>query len=450
MSRSGFLQDLLGSVFERGNVLRSIKDNRSIDELCDALLSNRGEVSARKIGTALLARYEKLDDEQKAAFFNHLNDDMDVDVEAVKAAAEAYGSDPSPANLETLMNISEPRRQELLRRLNQGSDATSRIVNMRKDLLGLLRANPSLRRTDLDFEHLLSSWFNRGFLVLRQISWESPANILEKIIQYEAVHAINDWDDLRGRIEPEDRRCFAFFHPSMPDEPLVFVEVAFTKGTPDSIQSVLSQSRPSLAREDANTAVFYSISNCQAGLRGISFGNSLIKQVVDDLSVAVPNLKTFVTLSPVPGFAKWLKTEVSTIPDHPGKQLLGPDADPELAEQLAAYYLSRAKRSDGLPMDPVARFHLGNGAALHAILAEADTSDKGMEQSCGVMVNYLYRLSRVETNHQAFAETSEVAQSSTVTSLAQKAEKLIAQANPAPAASAAEAPEKPASQSVTS
>ena len=434
MRRSSIFQDLLGSVFERGNVLRSINDNRPINELCDALLSNRGEVSARKIGTALLARYEKLDTDQKAAFFSHLNDHLDVDVDAIKTAAEAYGTDPSPANMETLMTVSEPKRQELLRRLNQGSDATNRIVSMRKDLLGMLRENPALRRTDLDFDHLLASWFNRGFLVLRQISWATPANILEKIIEYEAVHAINDWDDLRGRIEPEDRRCFAFFHPSMPDEPLVFVEVALSKGIPDSIQSVLSQSRPFLEGEDANTAVFYSISNCQEGLRGISFGNSLIKQVVDDLSVALPNLKTFVTLSPVPGFSRWVKQEVSENPNHPGKILLSPDADSELAEQLAAYYLSRAKRSDALPVDPVARFHLGNGAALHAILSNADTSEKGEQQSFGVMVNYIYRTGRVETNHQAFAENATVAQSSTVSSLAQKAEKLIVQANAVPAA----------------
>ena len=430
MPRSGFFQDLLGSVFERSKVLRSINDNRPIDELCAALLSNRGEVSARKIGTALLARYERLDADQKAAFFTYLNDNLDVDVTIIQAAAQAYGEDQSPANLQTLLRAAEPKRQVLLRRLNQVSDATGRIVNMRRDLLAMLRDKPVLRRSDLDFEHLLSSWFNRGFLVLRQISWETPANILEKIIEYEAVHAINDWSDLRGRLEPEDRRCFAFFHPSMADEPLVFVEVALTKGIPDSIQSVLSKTRPAQPGEDANTAVFYSISNCQAGLRGISFGNSLIKQVVDDLSVELPNLKTFVTLSPVPGFAKWLKQATLDNPDHPGRQLFGPKPDQELAEQLAAYYLAKVKRDDASPVDPVARFHLGNGAQLHAILASADQSPKGKQQSLGVMVNYLYRLSRVEANHQAFAENATVALSSSVSGLAQKGEKLIAQSEP--------------------
>ncbi|VAW11936.1 Malonyl-CoA decarboxylase [hydrothermal vent metagenome] len=429
MARSNFLADLLGSVFERRDVWRAQDDKRPIEALSAALLSTRGEVSARKIGTALLARYERLEPDQRAAFFHHLNDVLDVDAKAIEVAAKTYAAAPSPANLEALLNVSEPRRQELLRRLNQGSDATGRIVAMRKDLLALLRREPELRRTDLDFEHLFVSWFNRGFLVLRHISWETPANILEKIIQYEAVHAIDDWEDLRGRLEPEDRRCFAFFHPAMPDEPLVFVEVALTRGTPVSIQSVLSQDRPSLSGEDADTAVFYSISNCQAGLRGISFGNSLIKQVVDDLSAALPNLKTFVTLSPVPGFAKWLARQVAENPEHPGAALLRVErGDDDLAIQLACFYLAKAKRDDGLPLDPVARFHLGNGAELHAAHGSADVSDNGRRQSLGVMVNYLYRLPRIEANHSAYAEDATVAKSSSIAGLAQRGEKLIAQA----------------------
>lgn len=428
MPRSNFLQDLLGSVFDRSNVMRSINDKRPINELCEALLSNRGEVSAKTIGTALLSRYETLNDDEKIAFFQHLTDELDVDAEAIANAADTYGADRSPENLEKLLTISEPQRQELLRRLNQGSDATSRIVSMRKDLLKHLRNEPTLKRADLDFQHLLSSWFNRGFLVLRRISWETPANILEKIIAYEAVHAINDWTELRARLEPEDRRCFAFFHPSMPDEPLVFVEVALTKGIPASIQSVLSQDRPSLSGDTADTAVFYSISNCQEGLRGISFGNSLIKQVAADLSAALPNLKTFVTLSPVPGFAKWVDAETNANAAHPAAEIDGDDAaEIDLAAQLTSYYLTKIKRPDGLPMDPVARFHLGNGAELHAAQAGADLSENGRRQSYGVMVNYLYRLNKVEANHQAFAENGTIAQSTAIANLAQKAEKLISQ-----------------------
>lgn len=431
MPRSNFLQDLLGSVFDRRSVMRAINDRRPIHELCEALLSNRGEVSAKTISTALLTRYEGLESSEKVAFFRHLTDELDVDAEAIVQAANAYGNEKSPANLQALLAISEPKRQELLRRLNQGSDATGRIVSMRKDLLKLLPDDPAFKRTDLDFQHLLSSWFNRGFLVMRRISWETPANILEKIIQYEAVHAINDWTDLRGRLEPEDRRCFAFFHPSMPDEPLVFVEVALTKGIPASIRSVLSQDRPSLSGETADTAVFYSISNCQAGLRGISFGNSLIKQVAAELSVVLPNVKTFVTLSPVPGLANWAAEVVRENQAHPCAELLNTEAiDQDLATQLTSYYLTQMKRNDGQPLDPVARFHLGNGAELHAAYAGADLSPKGQQQSFGVMVNYLYRLNKVETNHQAYAENRSVAQSSQISSLSQRAEKLIAQAEP--------------------
>lgn len=433
MPRSNFLQDLLGSVFDRTNVMRSIDDKRPINELCAALLSNRGEVSAKTIGTALLSRYEGLAPEEKATFFRHLTDDLDIDADAVASAATTYGADRSPENLENLLVVSEPKRQELLRRLNQGSDATGRIVSMRKDLLSHLRSEATLKRADLDFQHLLSSWFNRGFLVLRRISWETPANILEKIIEYEAVHAINDWAELRARLEPQDRRCFAFFHPSMPDEPLVFVEVALTKGIPPSIQSVLSQDRPSLSGETADTAVFYSISNCQEGLRGISFGNSLIKQVAADLSAVLPNLKTFVTLSPVPSFANWVDSETEANGSHPATDLSSASStDIELAAQLTSYYLTKIKKKDGLPKDPVARFHLGNGAELHAAHADADLSDNGLKQSYGVMVNYLYRLNKVETNHQAFAEDGTIAQSSAISNLAQKAEKLISQSSSTP------------------
>ncbi|MEP0518837.1 MAG: malonyl-CoA decarboxylase [Hyphomicrobiales bacterium] len=433
MPRSNFLQDLLGTVFDRSNVIRSSDDRRPINELCEALLSNRGEVSAKTIGTALLSRYESLENNEKAAFFQHLTDELDVDAEAIANAADTYGEDRSPKNLDALLQVSEPKRQELLRRLNQGSDATSRIVAMRKDLLSQLRKEPAFKRADLDFQHLLSSWFNRGFLVLRRISWQTPANILEKIIAYEAVHAINDWVELRARLEPEDRRCFAFFHPSMPDEPLVFVEVALTKGVPTSIQSVLSQDRPALAGEAADTAVFYSISNCQQGLKGISFGNSLIKQVASDLSIALPGLKTFVTLSPVPGFAKWAKEQAKENASHPAMQLGQNNEDRnELAAQLASYYLTKVKRHDGFPMDSVARFHLGNGAELHAAHPNADLSENGQEQSYGVMVNYLYRLNKVEANHQEFAEFNTIAQSSTISSMAQKAEKLISQNNNQP------------------
>ena len=273
--------------------------------------------------------------------------------------------------------------------------------------------NPCMveRPMDLDFRHLFASWFNRGFLVLRPINWESPADILDKIIAYEAVHAIHSWDDLRSRLQPADRRCFGFFHPAMPNEPLIFVEVALSRGIPGSVQGVLADERETIAAEEADTAVFYSISNCQAGLAGISFGNSLIKQVVADLSRELPNLKTFVTLSPIPGLNRW-KKEITALD--------GGSENDQL--QLAAHYLLKAKRPDGSPYDPVARFHLGNGALVHAVHANADLSDNGRAQSGGTMVNYLYDLSLISKNHERFASAQDVVASPAVTALSAAAD----------------------------
>ncbi|MCV0429869.1 MAG: malonyl-CoA decarboxylase, partial [Roseibium sp.] len=306
------------------------------------------------------------------------------------------------------MAAAEPRRQELFRRLNRVPGATGALVKMRADLLRLRNREPELEALDLDLRHLFASWFNRGFLVLRPINWESPAHILEKIIAYEAVHAIDSWEDLRRRLEPTDRRCFAFFHPSMPDEPLIFVEVALTSGTPNSVQLLLAEDRAAMPAEDADTAVFYSISNCQSGLASISFGNSLIKQVAADLSAELPGLKTFVTLSPIPGLTRWLEEKGQEWKDNA----------PDEMKAEAAHYLLNAKTKIGLPFDPVARFHLGNGAIVHAVHADADVSQKGRAQSNGTMVNYLYDLTRVAQNHEQFATTQEVVATDQVQSLA--------------------------------
>jgi malonyl-CoA decarboxylase len=330
----------------------------------------------------------------------------------------------------------EPRRQELFRRLNLAPGGTRRLVAMRRDLLGLLRAEPEFARIDADFRHLLASWFNRGFLVMQRIDWNTPAAILEKIIAYEAVHEIDSWDELRRRVEPEDRRCFAFFHPSMPDEPLVFVEVALTRETPGSIQSVLDPQRQMVVPAEARTAVFYSISNCQDGLRGVSFGAFLIKQVASDLARELPKLDTFVTLSPVPGFAAWLEAEAQPDPDLPAaRALAGTQSadwanDPKKAEALkamllplAARYFLDARRKDGQPPDPVARFHLGNGAQLLDIHWLGDRSAKGLTQSFGIMVNYLYDLDAIEENHEAYAAEGRVIASRKLRNLAATARK---------------------------
>lgn len=412
------LADMLTTVFERRVApWRSGRaDTRPLPELTADLIGAQGEISGLTLARSILERYATLDDAGKRAFFEHLARDMAVDPDRVRAALAAYEEGQTKATYGAFVEATEPPRQELIRRLNQVPGATHVLVQMRADLLRLGRDDDALQALDLDFRHLFTSWFNRGFLVLRPISWESPAHILDRIIAYEAVHAIHSWDDLRRRLEPPDRRCFAFFHPAMPDEPLIFVEVALTRGVPGSIQSLLAEDREQLPADRADTAVFYSISNCQAGLASISFGNSLIKQVAADLSIELPGLKTFVTLSPLPGFARWLEAEGHTAE---------PDDDARL-RSLAALYLTRTKRSDGQPLDPVARFHLGNGASVHQIHARADTSAKGQAQARGTMVNYLYDLSKVAQNHERFAAAQEIATSGEVRSLAAAAEKALA------------------------
>jgi malonyl-CoA decarboxylase len=407
-----FFSELLSTVFEKKylNLGKNAKAGQPITELAEELVKRSGEASSLALASAILSGYNKFDDSEKLEFFNFLTKQMDIDAGDVHLQVDAYAQNPSRDSYATFLKAAEPLRQELFRRLNHVPGATAFLVRMRSDLLRLGRGDPQLEALDLDMRHLFASWFNRGFLVLRRISWESPALILEKIIAYEAVHAIGSWDDLRRRMEPEDRRCFAFFHPAMPDEPLIFVQVALTKDIASSVQDVLAEEREGLATHEAKTAVFYSISNCQAGLAGISFGNSLIKQVVADLSAEVDTLKTFVTLSPIPKLATWAENENLSL-----------DAkNPDTVRALAAYYLINAKGRGDAPYDPVARFHLGNGASIHAIHADADVSDKGRAQSAGVMVNYLYDLKTVEENQELFAEDKTIKASNDVLSLAKE------------------------------
>lgn len=412
------LTDLLSTIFERRHRSGSGNgtDKRPFQALIVDLLGSTGEVSGAKVAQAILDRYAASSNTEKLAFFRHLAEDMTISPAKVRTALEAYETGQSKKSYRDFLVATESPRQELIRRLNQVPGATHRLVEMRSDLLRLGRGNADLEALDLDFRHLFASWFNRGFLVLRPINWQSPAHILEKIIAYEAVHAIDSWDDLRRRLEPEDRRCFAFFHPAIPDEPLIFVEVALTNGVPGSVQALLAGDRKILSEDDADTAVFYSISNCQPGLAGISFGNSLIKQVAADLSLELGGLKTFVTLSPIPDFASWMSTK-------------GLDIDTQTDEQLlahAAQYLIKGKRSDGFPLDPVARFHLGNGAQVFRLHARADLSVKGVRQSGGVMVNYLYDLDRVSQNHEGYATSRTVAASAEIRSLSAAADKAQA------------------------
>ncbi|WP_170439456.1 malonyl-CoA decarboxylase [Ruegeria arenilitoris] len=403
MQRNWFLGDLLDQLFDRPGKKRGKDDKRSISELCEALLSAEGEVSGFALASTILDRYQTLDDPEKLDFFAYLNDQLELDADQLSETARRYAECRSVDLYKRLSEAAEPKRQELLRRLNQPSGATQELVAMRVDLLRFLKSNPELKRTDVDFVHLLRSWFNRGFLVLKQISWDTPARVLDKIVAYEAVHQIHDLDDLRRRLFPPDRRCFAFFHPSMPDEPLIFVEVALTTEIPNAIDVLLFEGREPIEPEQAKIAAFYSISNCQRGLTGISFGNLLIKQVVTELSRELPGLDTFVTLSPIPGMNRWLAGETGH-PEHghAAEAVLAGTAPPQDVRAMAARYLLHAKREDGMPLDPVARFHLGNGAELHELHAGADPSQNGRSQSGGAMVNYLYDLKKTERHHEDF------------------------------------------------
>ena len=426
MQRNWFLGDLLNQLFDRPGKRRGTEDNRSIAELCEALLSTEGEVSGFTLASTILDRYQTLSDPEKLEFFAYLNDQLELDADQLSETARLYANDRSIYLYQKLSEVAEPRRQELLRRLNQPSGATQAVVAMRVDLLRFLKSYPELQRTDIDFVHLLRSWFNRGFLVLKQISWDTPARVLDKVVAYEAVHQINDLDDLRRRLYPPDRRCFAFFHPSMPDEPLIFVELALTTEIPDAIDALLSEDREPIEAEQAKVAAFYSISNCQKGLTGISFGNLLIKQVVTELSRELKGLDTFVTLSPIPGLNRWLAGETEN-PEHghAAEAVLAATAPAQDLRAMAARYLLFAKREDGMPLDPVARFHLGNGAELHELHTEADLSPNGRAKSSGAMANYLYDLNKTERHHEEFAthatiEASRSVRTASSTALAAK------------------------------
>ena len=441
----GFLGELLNTIGERGRALiyrqevpKPAESGRfdlgALEKLCEVLISVRGEASGVVLAQKIVAQWEGMEAKDRERFLLALAERFGADKARLDTAVEAYRGDPSAASILELHVAAEPRRQELIRRLNLAPNGISTLVAMREALLGFERERPELNVVDADFQHLFGSWFNRGFLVLKRIDWSTPANILEKIIRYEAVHEISSWSELRLRLEPTDRRCFAFFHPQLVDEPLIFVEVALATSIPSSIGTVLLAKREPIAAESATTAAFYSISNCQKGLRGVSFGNFLIKQVVEDLKRELPALSTFVTLSPVPGFARWLAQERASgeasvfsdedrallaLLDDAGwaeSQDLRAKIEPVLAA-AAAQYLLKARRGDDRPADPVSRFHLGNGARLEQINFCGDLSANGMRQSHGIMVNYLYKLDDIEQNHEAYAAKGEVAASAAVRKL---------------------------------
>lgn len=376
-------------------------------ELCRALMSERGEVSGSRLASRALSAYAMLPATGVDEFLDLLAREFSPEPRAVWRAAERYHRAPDAISLAELQEAVEPPRQELFRRLNMAPGGTTVLVDLRRRLLPTLREHPERSSIDADLVHLFRSWFNRGFLVLQRIDWNTPAAVLERLIRYEAVHEIQGWRDLRRRLET-DRRCYGFFHPALPGDPLIFIEVALTRGMPPVVQGLIDPDSPVDDPQRADHAVFYSITNCQEGLRGVSFGNFLIKQVAEDLGREFPNLRTFATLSPVPGFRAWLESL---------KGERAPSAEKEVMARCAQYLL-HAKRSDGSPVDAVARFHLANGARLERINWMGDTSSAGIRRSLGLTANYVYRLQDVEENHEAYARDHRVVAAGTLTRLA--------------------------------
>ena len=395
---------------------------------CRRLLSVRGEGNSTQLAATIVARLDSLADAERHRFFDRLASDFSPDPARVLQAAQAYAAAPDAAHQVALTQVAEPVRQELFRRLNRAPGGTAALVRLRRALLERLPRQPALAAVEADLLHLLSSWFNPGFLEMRRVDWDSPAQLLEQIIRHEAVHEIDGWDDLRRRLQP-DRRCFAFFHPQLPHEPLIFVEVALVPEMSGAIAPLIDKRATPLSAEHFKVAVFYSISNCQPGLRGVSLGNFLIKRVAEQLKRELPQIKTFCTLSPVPGFMAWLnRTPRAGLPDRVGRAhdtllaACGGDfaalthatrlaalsgAAHHALWRLAAHYL--VERSPQPQGDPVARFHLDNGARLERLNAQANLSAKGLKQSAGLMVNYLYDLGRVERHHDRFVQGTVVA-----------------------------------------
>ena len=441
LTQRSWFDRLWAGIADRGRAFASVPGGdvagvERAQRLAASLISERGEASGAAVARELIACLAALPAEHRLEVLRYIANGFGPDEAKLRTAAEAYLADPAPDRAVKLHEAAEPARQELLRRMNMAAGGTATLVELRRLLLSHIRHEPSLKPLDHDLRHLFASWFNRGFLELRRIDWETPASVLEKLIRYEAVHEIEGWNDLRRRLLP-DRRCFAFFHQALPNDPLIFVEVALTKGLADAIQPLLAPpaNEAGLPPRDADSAIFYSISNCQEGLRGVSFGNFLIKQVVEELKAEMPKLKNFATLSPVPGFARWLvvQSENGVLNDEDRAAATAATSDgwwrneqnaatiKQPLLRLAATYLTRS--ADSEKIDPVAKFHLGNGARLERIDWLGNTARRGLDESLGIMVNYLYDPDQIEANHEAFVHTGRVARSSEVDALMKRPRK---------------------------
>ena len=412
-------------------VTGSALKKRSWQEICHDLSRLKDEASVLRLAEELLSRYDEFDEDAQFEFFSYLLNEFRVDQQRLEAAIHAYLEENSPLNVQAINRASQPARRSLFEIINMCPRGTQHLLEMRVALKRHIKREPELQAVDSDLETLFLNWFNRGFLTLKKIDWTTPSFILEKLIKYEAVHEITGWDDLERRVST-GRRCYAFFHPALPDEPIIFVQVALVKGLASSIGHLLAEDAQEQMDEGAaDTAIFYSISNCQQGLVGVAFGDMLIKQVAERITRNNPQIRRFATLSPVPGFNRWLRQSLNGETLTEEEQTIveaclsgetwdtAADTSRDTLTSLCAHYLINEKRG-AAPLDPVARFHLRNGAHLERINWLGDPSPKGMRESSGILVNYVYDLVTVTKNHEAYVYENDVACSSAITQLARR------------------------------
>ena len=405
-----YFSNLLTSIFEKKSYLKNFivgfekTKKENLLEITDLILQNKSEASSIIYSKTFFDVYNKLTETKKKKFFLDLLTNYNIEIDMLNKYVVNYKRNNSLDDFKNITILSEPKWIELFKKLNTAPGATFNLVKMREALLKFVKGNEELKKIDIGFQKLFQNWFNPGFLVLQPIDWNTPANILEKIIQYEAVHEISSWDDLRARLEPKDRKCFAFFHPAIYEEPLIFVEIALMKEIPNKISSILKNKRVEIDPNECNSAIFYSISNCQPGLKGVTFGNFLLKNVAEELNKNFPSLQNFSTLSPVPSFYKWVtESDTKLNKDLPLEEILNfvKNNNNYLTEKIFSY-LTVSNRKDRSANDPVSRFHLGNGAILERINYLGDESLSSLKNSLGFMVNYKYELKKLEKNHEDY------------------------------------------------
>ena len=421
------LKQIISSIADAGQKLFNIKnikknDLESIISLCDDLISHKGAAFGITVARDITELYQSLSLDNKLSFFKKINEKYKANFTEVDEAINLYKISPNEKTLANLFKVSAGKRRELFTRMNMAPNGTSVIIELREDLLKVLKDNKDLKVLDDDLRYLFKGWFNPGFLKLKKITWDTKAAVLEKIIKYERVHHMKDMNELKRRLG-DDRRFFSYFHPALEDEPIIFVQVALTKGLGKSIQELMKPS--SDEKKNYDTATFYSISNCQEGLSRVTLGNFLIKRVVYEIQEELPHIKNFGTLSPIPGFTDWLryveedkiKNILTSFKNQDVSFLKSQDLklgdsriieNKEAIKKLVAHYIVNEKNQQGLPMNDVTRFHLGNGAIVEDIVINANISEQGFKRAYGVMVNYLYELNNIEKNHEDYMNNNKV------------------------------------------